>query len=343
MTVCEMQNQFELKDRVLKRALADSLQAAWRLRSAHGEKLPYPKDPVYEKAGGIGAAYCKLISKYFHVRTASAAEVPRYSSQDSVRHAQRPASQDSVRKASQDSVKKASQDSAKKASQQPKKAVQSDSAKKAAADSAMRAAVHAAAIAPAPPGTFGVDAKGKPINAMPPRGAVRPLVPIPATAATATARPNPQVDTTMESQNASKMEINDAKMRLDEARHWRNRYGVEIQKKFSLAFACIVFVLVGAPIALRFPRGGVGLVIGVSFLIFAIYYVWLTVGESFADKNIISPGLAMWGDNVLFLVIGLAFVARMGHERVTGRGGGFGETMDATRAWFARLRKRGGA
>ena len=29
-------------------------------------------------------------------------------------------------------------------------------------------------------------------------------------------------------------------------------------------FACIVFVLVGAPIALRFPRGGVGLVIGVE-------------------------------------------------------------------------------
>ena len=44
----------------------------------------------------------------------------------------------------------------------------------------------------------------------------------------------------------------------------RNMFGVEIHKKFSLAVACIVFVLIGAPIALRFPRGGVGLVIGVS-------------------------------------------------------------------------------
>ncbi|MGH7622436.1 MAG: LptF/LptG family permease, partial [Gemmatimonadaceae bacterium] len=142
--------------------------------------------------------------------------------------------------------------------------------------------------------------------------------------------------------NDASYELTDATIRLQDARHWRNRYGVEIQKKFSLAAACIVFVIVGAPIALRFPRGGVGLVIGVSFLIFAIYYVWLTMGESFADKNFISPALAMWGDNVLFLLIGLAFVWRMGHERVTGRGGGVGEMADATRAWFARQRQRVG-
>src|SRR6185295_20102637 len=58
-----------------------------------------------------------------------------------------------------------------------------------------------------------------------------------------------------------------AKLRLDMARHARNRYEIEIHKKFSLAAACFIFVLVGAPIAVRFPRGGVGLVIGVSLLV----------------------------------------------------------------------------
>ena len=321
MTVCEMQNQFELKDRVLQRAFADSLQAAWRLRSAHGEKLPYPADPVIKTPGGIGATYCSLIKKYLHVRTASAAEVPRYSAQDSVRRAQQPAQQDSTKKAAQQ------QDSTKKTAQQ------SDSAKKAAADSAMRAAVHAAAIAPAPPGAFGVDAKGKAIKSMPPPGVVRPVVAPPSAA-----HVTPQVDTTMESQSASRMEINDAKMRLDEARHWRNRYGVEIQKKFSLAFACIVFVLVGAPIALRFPRGGVGLVMGVGFLVFAIYYIGLIGGESLANKNIVSPFLAMWIDNIVFLLIGLVLVALMGNENTTTRGGQFAERVDAVRAWFQRVR-----
>ena len=45
-------------------------------------------------------------------------------------------------------------------------------------------------------------------------------------------------------------------MRIDQARHEHNRYGVEIQKKFALAAACVVFVLIGAPIALRFPAAG---------------------------------------------------------------------------------------
>lgn len=137
-------------------------------------------------------------------------------------------------------------------------------------------------------------------------------------------------------------EMIDAKIRIDDARHRRNRYGVEIQKKFSLAAACIVFVLVGAPIALRFPRGGVGLVIGVSFAVFAIYYVGLIGGESLANNNIITPFWAMWADNVIFVIVGLILLSRMGHEGVTSRGGSMGEFMDATRMWFARQTRRAG-
>jgi lipopolysaccharide export system permease protein len=164
---------------------------------------------------------------------------------------------------------------------------------------------------------------------LPPPGA-----PVPPPGRFTTANPQPPgSDAT-----AYNIEISDAKVRLDDARHWRNRYGVEIQKKFSLAFACIVFVLVGAPIALRFPRGGVGLVMGVGFAVFAIYYVGLIGGESLANNNVISPFWAMWIDNIIFLIVGLVLVSRMGHERGTTRGGGFGEMVDATRAWFARVR-----
>ena len=76
------------------------------------------------------------------------------------------------------------------------------------------------------------------------------------------------------------------------------RYAIEIEKKFSLAAACVVLALVGAPIALRFPRGGVGLVIGVSFSIFALYYVMLIGGESLANNLVITPFWAMWAANV---------------------------------------------
>src|SRR5690606_40420400 len=68
-----------------------------------------------------------------------------------------------------------------------------------------------------------------------------------------------------------------------------DRYRVEIEKKFSIAAACGGFVLLGAPIALRFPRGGVGLTIGVSLGIFPIHYGGLRVCESLSDRALWAP------------------------------------------------------
>jgi lipopolysaccharide export system permease protein len=130
----------------------------------------------------------------------------------------------------------------------------------------------------------------------------------------------------------ARIRMQEAQYRIDEARRARNRYDVEIQKKFSLAAACVVFVLIGAPVALRYPRGGVGLVIGVSFAIFGLYYVGLIGGEALADKGYLPPWLAMWIANIILLTIGLALTARMGYESATTRGGDFTELLITTRA-----------
>jgi len=87
-----------------------------------------------------------------------------------------------------------------------------------------------------------------------------------------------------------------------------NQFRVEIHKKGSIPVACIVFVLIGAPIAVRYPRAGVALVVGVSLLFFGAYYVSLVGGEELADRRFISPVWAMWAPNVLFGAIGLAFL-----------------------------------
>ncbi|HVA58025.1 MAG: LptF/LptG family permease [Gemmatimonadaceae bacterium] len=124
------------------------------------------------------------------------------------------------------------------------------------------------------------------------------------------------------------------------ARYERIRYDIEIQKKFSLAAACIIFVLLGPPIALRFPRGGVGLVIGVSFAVFALYYVGLIGGETLANDQIISPFWAMWAANIVLLVVGISMTLRM--NRVTGatRGGDWSELRVLFARWVRRLAGR---
>jgi lipopolysaccharide export system permease protein len=118
-----------------------------------------------------------------------------------------------------------------------------------------------------------------------------------------------------------------------------NQFAVEIHKKFAISFACIVFVLLGAPLALRFPRGGVGLVIGVSLIVFALYYVGLIAGESLANRNLVRPSLAMWGANIIFLIVALALGMRM--ERFGGAArGGDGELLQKLGALLRGLRPR---
>jgi lipopolysaccharide export system permease protein len=128
----------------------------------------------------------------------------------------------------------------------------------------------------------------------------------------------------------------EAKLRLDMATRSRNRYDIEIHKKFSLAAACLIFVLIGAPIAVRFPRGGVGLVIGVSLLVFALYYVGLIGGEALANEGIVPPFWAMWGTNVILTVVGIVLLVRMGTDSTSNRGGDWSDTLDALKAKFGR-------
>jgi lipopolysaccharide export system permease protein len=116
-------------------------------------------------------------------------------------------------------------------------------------------------------------------------------------------------------------EIEAQRIRLQDSAQLMNSYGVEIHKKFALAVACFVFVLLGAPIALRFPRGGVGLTIGVSLFVFALYYVCLIAGESIAKRGMMPAVVSMWMANVIFSLVALWMLSKMGQEGSTARGG----------------------
>src|SRR5213083_1062038 len=94
--------------------------------------------------------------------------------------------------------------------------------------------------------------------------------------------------------------------RIRAARLRAASYEVEIHKKYAIAAACIAFALVGIPVALRFPRGGVGLVLATSLIVYTVYYVGLIGGEELGDRLFVSPFFAMWTPNLLFSALGLA-------------------------------------
>ncbi|HSM35817.1 MAG TPA: LptF/LptG family permease [Longimicrobiales bacterium] len=141
-------------------------------------------------------------------------------------------------------------------------------------------------------------------------------------------RPTPEADQVTREANSRLMqwasvgETHEARIR---------QYEVEFWKKLAIPAACIVFVLIGAPIGIRFPRGGVGMVIMVSLAVFAVYYAGLIGGESLADEGILTPFWAMWSANLIFLIVGLWAVSRIGRESATSRGGGWDDLLNALR------------
>ncbi len=125
--------------------------------------------------------------------------------------------------------------------------------------------------------------------------------------------------------------------RAESLRRTAYRYQVEIHKKLAIAFACSVFTLIGPPLAVRFPRGGVGMVVLASSVIFSIYWTGLIGGEILADRRIASPAVTMWMANVVFFIVGIVLVSRMARAGSTVRGGMLDDLLSNAGDGLARL------
>ena len=80
---------------------------------------------------------------------------------------------------------------------------------------------------------------------------------------------------------------------------------VEVHKKNSIAVACLIFVLIGAPLGLAIRRGGLGVAAATAFAIFMFYWVTLVLGEKLADGGKLEPWIGMWAGNVVTGLIGI--------------------------------------
>lgn len=88
------------------------------------------------------------------------------------------------------------------------------------------------------------------------------------------------------------------------------RYGVEIHKKLAISTASVILALVAAAMAIRFPLAGLKLVLGASGLVFALYWLSLVGGEELADRQLLSPLVAMWMANALLFAVALLLMPR---------------------------------
>lgn len=83
---------------------------------------------------------------------------------------------------------------------------------------------------------------------------------------------------------------------------------IEIHKKYSIPVACMVFVLIGAPLGILARRGGLATGAGLSIVFFLIYWAFLIGGEQLGDRGIVRPVIAMWAPNVIVGGFGIYLV-----------------------------------
>ncbi len=93
-----------------------------------------------------------------------------------------------------------------------------------------------------------------------------------------------------------------------------NRYRVEIQKKYSIPFASVVFLFLGVPLGIKTRKGGVAVATAISILFFVVYYIFLVGGEELADRGYMPPFWGMWLPNILFFIVGIVLTQRAVYE-----------------------------
>jgi len=96
-----------------------------------------------------------------------------------------------------------------------------------------------------------------------------------------------------------------------------NKYRVEIYKKYSIPAACIIFVLIGAPLGVMTRKGGFGMAASISLFFFLIYWAFLIGGEKLADRNMVSPFVGMWSANFLLGAAGILLTMKSVKETIT--------------------------
>ena len=81
-----------------------------------------------------------------------------------------------------------------------------------------------------------------------------------------------------------------------------------------LSFACMGFLFIGAPLGSIIRKGGIGIPMTISILIFVFYWVASTIGERMARIGSLSSTLGMWVSTLILLPVGIFLIYKSTKE-----------------------------
>jgi lipopolysaccharide export system permease protein len=94
------------------------------------------------------------------------------------------------------------------------------------------------------------------------------------------------------------------------------RYQNEIHRKYTLSILCLTFFFIGAPMGAIIRKGGLGMPVIVSVLLFLVYYIISMMGEKFVRENIILPFVGMWISTAILVPVSIWLTYKAANDSV---------------------------
>lgn len=92
---------------------------------------------------------------------------------------------------------------------------------------------------------------------------------------------------------------------LEDADRYIRKHEIELYRKFTLAFACLVFFFIGAPLGTIIRKGGLGAPVVISVILFIIYYIIDNTGYKMAREALWPCWAGMWLSSFVLLPTGI--------------------------------------
>jgi lipopolysaccharide export system permease protein len=92
---------------------------------------------------------------------------------------------------------------------------------------------------------------------------------------------------------------------LNDYQRYIRKHAIELHRKFTLAFACLIFFFIGAPLGAITRKGGLGAPVVISVVMFIIYYIIDNTGYKMAREALWPCWAGMWLSSAILLPIGV--------------------------------------
>ena len=87
-------------------------------------------------------------------------------------------------------------------------------------------------------------------------------------------------------------------------------FQIEYHSRIASVFSAFILTIIGAALSARKVKGGMGLNIGIGLALSMAYILFMTVSSTFAVKGGMSPFIAAWIPNIIFILIALYLYKR---------------------------------